>query len=72
MPKAVKTDKTEGTKKESQSFTMNLFRGQLQTSQVFPFPEPLTEDQAETLKMFIDPVEKFFEVISIVLFESKK
>lgn len=63
MPKAVKSDKAEASKKESQSFTMNLFRGQLQTSQVFPYPEPLNEDQVETLKMFIDPVEKFFEVI---------
>lgn len=65
VPKAVKSDKAEASKKESQSFTMNLFRGQLQTSQVFPYPEPLTEDQVETLKMFIDPVEKFFEVINI-------
>ncbi|XP_043460883.1 very long-chain specific acyl-CoA dehydrogenase, mitochondrial isoform X1 [Leptopilina heterotoma] len=64
VPKAVKSDKAEASKKESQSFTMNLFRGQLQTSQVFPYPEPLTEDQVETLKMFIDPVEKFFEEVN--------
>lgn len=48
--------------KESQSFTMNLFRGQLQLSQVFPFPEPMNEDQTDTIKMLIDPVEKFYEV----------
>jgi len=49
--------------KESQSFTMNIFRGQLQLNQVCPFPEPLSQDQTDTLKMLIDPVEKFYEVI---------
>lgn len=55
-----KTD--EKAAKESQSFTMNIFRGQLVTSQVFPFPEPLMEEQRETLSMLVDPVSKFFEV----------
>lgn len=48
--------------RESQSFTMNLFRGQLQLNQVFPFPEPMNQDQTDTLKMLIDPIEKFYEV----------
>lgn len=48
--------------KESQSLTMNIFRGQLQLNQVFPFPEILTEEQTETIKMLIDPIEKFYEV----------
>lgn len=48
--------------KESQSFTMNLFRGQLQLSQVCPYPEPMNEEQTDTLKMLIDPIEKFYEV----------
>ncbi|XP_076395518.1 acyl-CoA dehydrogenase very long chain isoform X2 [Megachile rotundata] len=43
---------------------MNIFRGQLQTSQVFPFPESLTEEQIDTLKMLVDPIEKFFEEIN--------
>jgi len=47
--------------KESQSFVMNLFRGTLQASQVFPYPEVLTEEQNETLKMLVDPMTKFFE-----------
>ncbi|VVD04645.1 unnamed protein product [Leptidea sinapis] len=45
----------------SASFTLNLFRGQLETSQVFPFPEPLTEDQRQTLAELVPPVEKFFQ-----------
>ncbi|XP_008552138.1 very long-chain specific acyl-CoA dehydrogenase, mitochondrial [Microplitis demolitor] len=47
-------------KKESQSFTMNMFRGQLQLDQVIPFPKPLSQDQSETLKMLIDPFSNFF------------
>ena len=47
---------------------MNMFRGQVQTNQVFPFPRPLNEDQEETLKMLIDPLEKFFEVNLVFYF----
>jgi len=47
--------------KESQSFVMNLFRGTLQASQVFPYPEVLSDEQNENLKMLVDPVSKFFE-----------
>ncbi|XP_071566375.1 very long-chain specific acyl-CoA dehydrogenase, mitochondrial-like [Temnothorax nylanderi] len=50
--------------KESQSFTMNIFRGQLQLSQVCPFPEPMTQEQTDTLKMLVDPVEKFYEEVN--------
>ncbi|XP_075213409.1 acyl-CoA dehydrogenase very long chain [Lycorma delicatula] len=58
-----KPDKSKEPK-ESQSFTMNLFRGQLQTNQVFPFPEVLSEEQTDTLKMLVDPVSKFFEDVN--------
>ncbi|KAF7408451.1 hypothetical protein HZH66_002988 [Vespula vulgaris] len=66
---AVKTAKIEkvekaGTGKESQSFTTNIFRGQLQINQVFPFPEPLNAEQIETIRMFLDPMEKFFEEVN--------
>ncbi|XP_012214486.1 very long-chain specific acyl-CoA dehydrogenase, mitochondrial [Linepithema humile] len=62
--KAEKPQQENATGKESQSFTMNLFRGQLQLNQVFPFPEPMNEDQIDTLKMLVDPVEKFYEEIN--------
>jgi len=55
--------KEDAATKESQSFTMNIFRGQLQLNQVCPFPEPMSQDQTDTLKMLIDPVDKFYEVI---------
>ncbi|XP_001866602.2 very long-chain specific acyl-CoA dehydrogenase, mitochondrial isoform X2 [Culex quinquefasciatus] len=44
----------------SQSFMMNLFSGQLQTTQLFPYPDVLSEDQREYLQAFIDPVNRFF------------
>lgn len=58
----VKEKEKSSAAKESQSFVMNLFRGTLQASQVFPYPDALTEEQNETLKMYVDPVTKFFEV----------
>lgn len=42
---------------------MNLFRGQLQTSQVFPYPNVLNDEQTETLTSLVDPVSKFFKVL---------
>lgn len=50
---------------------MNLFRGQLQTSQVFPYPNVLNEEQTETLTSLVDPVSKFFNVINRFNFYSE-
>lgn len=47
---------------------MNLFRGQLQTSQVFPYPDVLNEEQTETLVSLVDPVTKFFKVLCLYIF----
>lgn len=47
---------------KSQSFVKNIFLGQLETTQMFPFPDVLNEEQLDTLKLIIDPIEKFFEV----------
>ncbi|KAL1115781.1 hypothetical protein AAG570_006071 [Ranatra chinensis] len=43
---------------------MNLFCGNVQTSQVFPYPDVLTPEQTDTLKMLVDPVTKFFEEVN--------
>ncbi|XP_034943624.1 very long-chain specific acyl-CoA dehydrogenase, mitochondrial [Chelonus insularis] len=51
-------------KKETQSFTMNMFRGQVQVNQVFPFPKPLTQDQMTVLQASIDPIEKFLTEVN--------
>uniref|UniRef100_A0A646QHH3 Very long-chain specific acyl-CoA dehydrogenase, mitochondrial n=1 Tax=Hemiscolopendra marginata TaxID=943146 RepID=A0A646QHH3_9MYRI len=55
-PDNAKSDKTQ----DSKSFGMQLFRGILQSEQVFPFPEALSADQLSTLEMLIDPASKFF------------
>ncbi|XP_012539464.1 very long-chain specific acyl-CoA dehydrogenase, mitochondrial [Monomorium pharaonis] len=64
---AVKVNETpqeNAAEKENQSFTMNIFRGQLQLNQVCPFPEPMNQEQTETIKMLVDPIEKFYEEIN--------
>ncbi|XP_022119259.2 very long-chain specific acyl-CoA dehydrogenase, mitochondrial isoform X1 [Pieris rapae] len=50
--------------RQSDSFTMNLFRGHFETGQIFPFPEPLTDEQRQTLVELVPPVEKFFEEVN--------
>jgi hypothetical protein len=60
--KGEKLEKGTSETKESQSFTMNLFRGVVETTQVFPFPQVLNEEQTDNLKMLVDPTAKFFEV----------
>ncbi|XP_050585646.1 very long-chain specific acyl-CoA dehydrogenase, mitochondrial [Bombus affinis] len=49
---------------KSQSFVKNIFLGQLETTQMFPFPDVLNEEQLDTLKLIIDPIEKFFEKVN--------
>ena len=44
------------------SFVMGLFNGELRPEEVFPFPETMTEEQAQNTVMFIDPITRFFEV----------
>jgi hypothetical protein len=56
------TEKTPAAQTENHSFVMHLFRGQLESRQVFPYPDVLTDEQRDTLKMLVDPVSKFFEV----------
>jgi hypothetical protein len=60
--KGEELEKGTSEAKESQSFTMNLFRGVVETAQVFPYPHVLNEEQTDNLKMLVDPTAKFFEV----------
>lgn len=48
----------------NQSFVHNLFRGQVESSQVFPFPMALNEEQTEYVGAFVDPVMKFFTEVN--------
>ncbi|XP_071441841.1 very long-chain specific acyl-CoA dehydrogenase, mitochondrial [Hetaerina americana] len=51
----------KGGAKESKSFTMNIFRGTVEASQVFPYPDVMTSEQRDTLNLLVDPTSKFFQ-----------
>lgn len=46
---------------ESSSFVLNMFAGNANFEQIFPYPDVLTLDQREMLSMVQNPSEKFFE-----------
>lgn len=50
--------------KETESFVMNMFKGVVQANQLFPYPDPLTDEQRDTVSMLVDPVEKFFQEVN--------
>ncbi|XP_053697901.1 very long-chain specific acyl-CoA dehydrogenase, mitochondrial [Sabethes cyaneus] len=51
-------------KKQNMSFLTNIFLGEVQPAQVFPFPEVLNGEQKEYIAAFVDPVTKFFEEVN--------
>lgn len=51
----------------NKSFVANFFRGKVESSETFPYPYYLTEEESETLSMVVDPVSRFF-VVSISIF----
>jgi very long chain acyl-CoA dehydrogenase len=57
----LQSSKVDKKIKTSNSFVMNLFRGQFYPNEVFPYPNVLNEEQKDNVKMLIDPISKFFE-----------
>uniref|UniRef100_A0A182MJ79 Very long-chain specific acyl-CoA dehydrogenase, mitochondrial n=1 Tax=Anopheles culicifacies TaxID=139723 RepID=A0A182MJ79_9DIPT len=55
---------SEAEKRPNMSFLTNIFRGQVQPAQVFPYPEALDAEQKEYIASFVDPVTKFFEEVN--------
>ncbi|XP_072232041.1 very long-chain specific acyl-CoA dehydrogenase, mitochondrial isoform X2 [Leuresthes tenuis] len=49
---------------ESKSFAVNMFKGQITTAQVFPFPKALNDEQEQFLQELVGPVSKFFEEVN--------
>ncbi|XP_066536797.1 very long-chain specific acyl-CoA dehydrogenase, mitochondrial [Hoplias malabaricus] len=49
---------------ESKSFAVNMFKGQISTSQVFPFPSVLDEEKSQFLQELVGPCSKFFEEVN--------
>merc|ERR1719216_213039 len=48
----------------SNSFVQNVFRGMVIPDQAFPFPQALSEEQAETLTMLVPPTEQFMTEVN--------
>ncbi|XP_027051214.1 acyl-CoA dehydrogenase family member 9, mitochondrial-like [Pocillopora damicornis] len=48
------------TSKPTSTFAKDLFLGRCNKEKVFPYPDPLNEEQRETLNMLVEPVEKYF------------
>jgi len=43
------------------SYTRGLFFGVVDDKKVFPYPDVLTEDERDTMRMLVDPVRRFFD-----------
>ncbi|KAK6619623.1 hypothetical protein RUM43_012380 [Polyplax serrata] len=59
-----KTQKNKKVYKKSPSFVKNIYIGQIEHSQVFPFPNPLSKEQIDTVAMLTDPFDKFFQEVN--------
>ncbi|EHH57656.1 hypothetical protein EGM_07342 [Macaca fascicularis] len=57
-------NKEKPAKAESTSFAVAMFKGQLATDQVFPYPSVLNQEQTEFLKELVEPVSRFFEEVN--------
>ncbi|XP_040856267.1 very long-chain specific acyl-CoA dehydrogenase, mitochondrial isoform X2 [Ochotona curzoniae] len=53
-----------GAAQESRSFAVGMFKGQLTTEQVFPYPSVLNPEQTQFLKELVGPVSRFFEEVN--------
>lgn len=48
----------------NKSFVANFFLGKVETSETFPYPYYLTEEESETLSMVVDPISRFFTEVN--------
>lgn len=51
-------------KRQNESFMANIFRGNLVSKQVFPYPDVLTLEQKETTDSMLDPFQRFFSDVN--------
>ncbi|KAF8770359.1 Very long-chain specific acyl-CoA like protein [Argiope bruennichi] len=56
--------KSDKNARETSSFVMSMFKGQVKTEQIFPYPDVLSAEEKSTLEMMIDPPKRFFEEIN--------
>lgn len=60
QPKQKSLDVENAKKPPNMSFMANIFRGQVESSQVFPYPDVLGPEQKEEINSLLDPLEKLF------------
>ncbi|XP_022093866.1 very long-chain specific acyl-CoA dehydrogenase, mitochondrial-like [Acanthaster planci] len=58
------SEQTPSKARETQSFGMGLFKGEINLQEVFPFPEVLTPEMADETAMFVEPTHKFFQEVN--------
>lgn len=64
QPQQKQPSPKETEKRENLSFVTNIFRGEIQPAQLFPYPLALDPEQIEYVAAFLDPVEKFFSEVN--------
>uniref|UniRef100_U5EKH4 Very long-chain specific acyl-CoA dehydrogenase, mitochondrial n=1 Tax=Corethrella appendiculata TaxID=1370023 RepID=U5EKH4_9DIPT len=57
-------EETEAPNTKNLSFMANLFKGEIEAAQIFPYPEALDAEKRENLQMLIDPVNRFFTEVN--------
>lgn len=62
--KRADTQASAADKKPNMSFLTNIFRGEVQPAQIFPYPDVLDAEQKEFTSALVDPVNKFFEEVN--------
>jgi very long chain acyl-CoA dehydrogenase len=55
-----KPPKTREAAAPNYSFVNNIFRGKVESSQIFPYPMYLNQEQLDTMGAFVDPISKYF------------
>ena len=64
LPKSNVKRETKQEVKTNASFMANIFRGNLVSTQVFPYPDVMTQDDKELVGSLVDPMEKFFAEVN--------
>lgn len=60
--------KPKGPPVVNKSFVTNMFRGEVITKEVFPYPYAIDDEQRENIAAFVDPVTSFFTVSEIIFY----
>ncbi|XP_065355120.1 very long-chain specific acyl-CoA dehydrogenase, mitochondrial-like [Calliphora vicina] len=64
VPKTNVKHETKQEPKTNNSFMANIFRGNLVSTQVFPYPDVMSQDDKELISSLIDPMETFFAEVN--------